>query len=270
MQFKKTTVVLNELRELPNPAGAVTESCIPTWNSQQAPLQDCGLELHRDAQSSPASTGTSVLRARCCRHFPFKDRCLVALRDVALHAWMTSASIQPNCHRGVHGQSLRAFPVHSEMGILMRPPWPKPTASLLSWEGRCTSLTLPWQKYPLKRQRGFLGTAVWSPANWSGELQNCVDVTCSWNYFLKRFSQTSPYSLFSSFFVAVFFYLFHNLLFTVHPSGDTVELFTINLKYIHLGWCIYGNRLVSLIYITSQSVQITVFYQGKSPELKNV
>lgn len=155
-------------------------------------------------------------------------------------------------------------------GVLMRPPWPKSTASLLSWEGRCTSLTLPWQKYSLKRQRGFLDTAVWSSANWSGELQNCVDVTCSWNYFLKRFSQASPCSLFSSFFVVVFFYLFHNLLFTVHPSGDTVELFTINLKYIHLGWYIYGNRLVSLTYISSQSVQITVFYQGKSPELKNV
>lgn len=99
MQFKKTTVVLNELREPPNPAGAVTESCIPTWNSQQAPLQDCGLELHRDAQSSPACTGTSVLRARCCRHFPFQaSPTQVALRDVALHAWMISASIQPNCH----------------------------------------------------------------------------------------------------------------------------------------------------------------------------
>lgn len=54
--LKKNTAVLNGLTELPNPAEAVTESCISTWNSQGAQGAHCRImalswtRLDRDGQ----------------------------------------------------------------------------------------------------------------------------------------------------------------------------------------------------------------------------
>lgn len=123
--------------------------------------------------------GPSVPRGRCCRNILFQ----VQPQTAAWWHWGTWLSMPG----WLQHPSSKIVDIMVSMGSHWVRPWctlrwgfnettlTKTFASLLSWEGRSTRLTLPWQKCPLKRQRGFLGTAIWNTANWTS-LQQLTDL----------------------------------------------------------------------------------------------
>lgn len=170
--------MLNEQTKLPSPAGVVTEGCIPTRNSQCAQGARCRITasswtgLYRAVLPLQ---GPSVLRGRCCRNIPFQ----ISPRQGAWWHWGTWLAwlsvpgwLQHPPSKIVDvvvstGQSLSASPGHSGMGGFSETTLTKTYcfSAQLEWEVHQTHFSMA--EMPSDRQRGFLGTTIWSPANWT-------------------------------------------------------------------------------------------------------